>query len=68
MPTACAKVGTGTVVGRELVEAHYRSCLYAGVKISGINAEVMPSQWEFQVYTCCVLNFLVAFSLLLNNQ
>mmetsp|Transcript_3561 Transcript_3561/g.5509 ORF Transcript_3561/g.5509 Transcript_3561/m.5509 type:complete len:352 (+) Transcript_3561:103-1158(+) len=45
-------VGTGNAIGRELVEAHYRCCLYAGVKISGINAEVMPSQWEFQVGPC----------------
>jgi glutamine synthetase len=22
---------------------------YAGIQVSGINAEVMPSQWEFQV-------------------
>jgi glutamine synthetase len=35
-----------------LVEAHYRACLYAGIRISGINAEVMPSQWEFQVGPC----------------
>lgn len=26
-----------------------KACLYAGVKISGANAETMPSQWEFQV-------------------
>jgi len=25
------------------------ACLDAGIKIAGINAEVMPSQWEFQV-------------------
>ena len=45
------------------MEAHYRACLYAGIRISGTNAEVgddeagiiffgtqvMPSQWEFQV-------------------
>ena len=31
------------------MEAHYRCCLYAGIKISGTNAEVMPSQWEYQV-------------------
>jgi glutamine synthetase len=35
-----------------LVEAHYRACLYSGIRISGINAEVMPSQWEFQVGPC----------------
>ncbi len=26
--------------------------MYAGVKICGINGEVMPSQWEFQVGPC----------------
>ncbi|XP_011505450.1 PREDICTED: glutamine synthetase 2 cytoplasmic-like [Ceratosolen solmsi marchali] len=42
-------VGADKVFGREIVEAHYRACLYAGVAISGTNAEVMPSQWEYQV-------------------
>lgn len=45
-------VGTGKVVARDVIEAHYRACLYAGINISGINAEVMPSQWEFQVGPC----------------
>jgi len=45
-------VGTNKVCGRAIVEAHYRACLYAGVKICGENAEVMPSQWEFQVGPC----------------
>ena len=27
----------------------FRCCLYAGIRISGTNAEVMPAQWEFQV-------------------
>jgi Glutamine synthetase len=44
--------GTGKVFARDLIEAHYRACLYSGVNISGINAEVMPSQWEFQVGPC----------------
>lgn len=42
-------VGTGKVYGRDVVEEHYRACLYAGLKISGINAEVAPGQWEFQI-------------------
>ena len=42
-------VGANRVFGRDIVEAHYRACMYAGVKIAGENAEVMPSQWEFQV-------------------
>jgi glutamine synthetase len=31
------------------VEIHLDRCLAAGLAISGINAEVMPGQWEFQV-------------------
>ncbi|XP_074655306.1 glutamine synthetase-like [Tubulanus polymorphus] len=50
-PYYCA-VGTGKVHGRDIVEAHYRACLYAGIKIAGTNAEVMPAQWEFQVGPC----------------
>ncbi|KAB5579905.1 glutamine synthetase [Coniochaeta sp. 2T2.1] len=45
-------VGAGKVVQRDIVDAHYKACLYAGVKISGTNAEVMPAQWEFQVGPC----------------
>ena len=45
-PYYCS-VGAGRVVGRELVEAHYRACLYAGIKIAGTNAEVMPAQVEY---------------------
>ena len=45
-------VGTTKVFCRDVVEAHYKACLFAGIKISGINAEVMPSQWEFQVGPC----------------
>nr|ADX97445.1 glutamine synthetase II [Dixoniella grisea] len=42
-------VGADVVFGREIVEKHYRACIYAGIKISGINGEVAPGQWEFQV-------------------
>jgi len=45
-------VGTGKVMCRDIVEAHYKACLYAGIQISGTNAEVMPAQWEFQVGPC----------------
>jgi glutamine synthetase len=45
-------VGTGKVYCRDVVEAHYKACVYAGVKIAGINAEVLPAQWEFQVGPC----------------
>jgi glutamine synthetase len=42
-------VGSDEVFGRPIVEEHMEACLYAGIEISGVNAEVMPSQWEFQV-------------------
>lgn len=32
-----------------MVEAHYKASLYAGIQVSGTNAEVMPAQWEYQV-------------------
>lgn len=42
-------VGADKAFGRDIVDAHYKACLYAGINISGINGEVMPGQWEFQV-------------------
>jgi glutamine synthetase len=42
-------VGADDIYGRPMVEAHLDACLRAGLAISGINAEVMPGQWEFQV-------------------
>jgi len=42
-------VGSDEVFGRPLVEEHLQICLDAGLEISGINAEVMPAQWEFQI-------------------
>jgi len=42
-------VGSTNAIGRYVAEAHMRCCLYAGLKVSGINAEVFPGQWEFQI-------------------
>ena len=42
-------VGADEIFGRPVVEEHLTACLDAGLDISGINAEVMPGQWEFQV-------------------
>jgi glutamine synthetase len=42
-------VGADEIFGRPVVEKHLDNCLAAGLGISGINAEVMPGQWEFQV-------------------
>lgn len=45
-------VGSQNNYGRDIINAHYKACLHAGVKIYGTNAEVMPGQWEFQVGNC----------------
>ncbi|WVY90827.1 hypothetical protein V8G54_036341 [Vigna mungo] len=42
-------IGANKAFGRDIVDSHYKACLYAGINISGINGEVMPGQWEFQV-------------------
>jgi len=42
-------VGHQVVAGRNIVEEHFDVCLGAGLNITGINAEVMLGQWEFQV-------------------
>jgi len=42
-------VGAEVAFGREIVEEHLMTCLEAGLCIFGINAEVMPGQWEFQM-------------------
>ncbi|CAI8030879.1 Glutamine synthetase [Geodia barretti] len=50
-PYYCA-VGATNVFGTQISEAHYKACLYAGLCVSGSNAEVMPAQWEYQVGPC----------------
>lgn len=42
-------VGCDEVYGEEIVEEHTRICLKSGLSLVGINAEVMPAQWEFQI-------------------
>lgn len=45
-------VGSRNAFGRDIVEEHMMSCIYAGITISGINAEVAPGQWEYQIGPC----------------
>jgi glutamine synthetase len=45
-------VGGEHIFGRDIVELHMNACLTAGITISGINAEVAPSQWEYQIGPC----------------
>ncbi len=42
-------VGADRAFGRHIAEAHAQSCVEAGLIYYGLNAEVMPGQWEFQV-------------------
>ena len=42
-------VGADEAFGREIVEDHLDLCLESGLELSGINAEVMPGQWEYQI-------------------
>ena len=44
-------VGADEVFGREIAEEHMDACIAADLKFYGINAEVMPGQWEFQIGT-----------------
>mmetsp|Transcript_9738 Transcript_9738/g.21714 ORF Transcript_9738/g.21714 Transcript_9738/m.21714 type:complete len:350 (+) Transcript_9738:52-1101(+) len=50
-PYYCS-AGADVAFGREVCEAHMMACLQAGINVSGINAEVMPGQWEYQVGPC----------------
>ena len=46
--------GTGysDIFHREMVIEHMHLCLNAGLNISGVNAEVAPGQWEYQIGPC----------------
>ena len=48
-PYYCS-VGTGNAAGRDCVEGHLDMCLDAGLSVSGINAEGMMGQWEYQLF------------------
>lgn len=45
-------VGSNNAFKRDIVEEHLMRCIQAGIKIGGINAEVAPGQWEFQIGIC----------------
>tara|TARA_R110001583_G_scaffold36124_25_gene119155 strand:+ start:561 stop:1673 length:1113 start_codon:yes stop_codon:yes gene_type:complete len=42
-------VGPDVVLHRQLAESHAQICLSGGLPIEGFNAEVMKSQWEYQL-------------------
>ena len=45
-PYYCKAAG---LMGRNIVEEHYKACITAHINIYGTNAEVMPGQWEYQL-------------------
>lgn len=48
-PYYCS-VGANNAFGRNIIEEHLDVCLDAGLNVEGINAEVAPGQWEFQIF------------------
>ena len=40
--------GCMNVIGRYIMDEFEKKCLGAGIELDGINAEVMPGQWEWQ--------------------
>lgn len=42
-------VGGNNVIGKDVIEEAMDNLLYSEISITGMNAEVAPSQWEFQV-------------------
>ena len=42
--------GATNCFGRAIIDEHYEACLYANVKIVGVNAEVACGQWEYQIF------------------
>jgi glutamine synthetase len=49
-------IGADTVIGREIAEEHMNMCMEVGLDISGINAEVLLGQWEYQIGPVTSLN------------
>ena len=41
--------GAGKAIGRVIAESHLYASLAAGLEIGGVNAEVFPGQWEYQI-------------------
>ena len=41
--------GADNIFGRPCIEEILTNCEYAGIHLTGLNAEVAPSQWEFQI-------------------
>jgi glutamine synthetase len=53
-PYYCS-IGGDRNFGRNISIEHLKLCLQAGIEICGTNAEVMASQWEYQIGVCDAL-------------
>jgi len=42
-------IGADNAFGRKIIEKALDNMLFAGLNVSGINAEVAPGQWEYQI-------------------
>lgn len=49
-------VGNRNVIGREIAEEHLTKCVEVGLDVSGVNAEVLIGQWEYQIGPVTALN------------
>jgi len=57
-------IGFDNALGRHIIEEAFYNLIYANLNITGLNAEVAPSQWEFQV---CSIGIDAADSLILTR-
>jgi glutamine synthetase len=63
-------IGSDRAICRTIPETHLEYCLFAGIKICGLNAEVAPAQWEYQIGPCggiCVSDHLWVSRYILNR-
>jgi glutamine synthetase len=49
-------IGSDNVIGRKIAEEHLQKCAEIGLDISGINAEVLLGQWEYQIGPVTAVN------------
>ena len=57
-------IGFDNALGRHIIEDAFYNLFYANLNITGLNAEVAPSQWEFQV---CSIGIDAADTLILTR-
>ena len=43
-------IGSGNITQKWVSDSHVQACMRAGIRIAGTNAEVMKSQWEYQLF------------------